>query len=199
MARLRAIAPVGLEPVPEPEPGVILAGPNPDGGPLATAELLPRDALAAYVQAQAAAPPRQPLTEVEALMTRRVLTVPLASTVAEAQSLLTQAGVGQAPVVDGQNRLVGLLLRADLLPQPADLSSAEAWAAWLQRPIAGLMWTPVPSVQPDTPIRHVAQVLLDLHLPGLPVLDDAGALQGFVSRSDILRAMTRDPPLDLWS
>ena len=130
VARLRSISPVGLE----AEPSVILAGPNPDGGPLATAELLPRDAVAAYAQAQAAAPARQPLTEVEDLMSRRVLTVPLAATVTEAQGLLAQAGVGQAPVVDGQNRLVGLLLRADLLPQPADLLSAEAWADWLQRP-----------------------------------------------------------------
>ena len=195
VARLRAVEPVGLEAVPR----LVLGGPNPEGGPLATTELLPRDALSAYAQNQAAAAPRQPLTEVEALMTRRVLTVPLATTVGQAQSLLAQAGVGQAPVVDANRQLVGLLLRADLLPRAADLTTADAWRAWLRRPIEGLMWTPVPSVQPDTPIRQVAQVLLDLQLPGLPVLDEAGALQGFVSRSDILQAMTKEPPLDLWS
>ena len=198
VARLRGIEPVATQF--EPELGAILAGPNPDSsGSLATAELLPRDALAAYADAQAAAMPRQPLAEIEALMSRRVVTVPLAASVAEAQALLASAGVGQAPVVDGQNRLVGLLQRADLLPRPDDLLSAAAWAAWLQGPVAALMWTPVPSVQPDTPIRQVAQVLLDLHLPGLPVLDDAGQMQGFVSRSDILKALTREPPLALWS
>jgi CBS domain-containing protein len=53
-------------------------------------------------------------------------------------------------------------------------------------------------VAPDTDIRQLAQVLLDTRLPGLPVVDGQGSLVGFVSRSDILRAMVSDPPLDLW-
>ncbi|MES3003833.1 MAG: CBS domain-containing protein [Pseudomonadota bacterium] len=61
------------------------------------------------------------------------------------------------------------------------------------------MHTPVPAVAPDTDIRRVAQALLDTGLPGLPVTDEHGAVIGFVSRSDILRAVVADPPLDLWS
>jgi CBS domain-containing protein len=45
----------------------------------------------------------------------------------------------------------------------------------------------------------VAGVLLDTGLPGLPVTDEAGVLIGFISRTDILRAVAADPPLDLWS
>ncbi|EJE48838.1 putative transcriptional regulator, contains C-terminal CBS domain containing protein, partial [Acidovorax sp. CF316] len=33
----------------------------------------------------------------------------------------------------------------------------------------------------------------------LPVTDDTGRLTGFISRTDILRAVAADPPLDLWS
>ena len=61
------------------------------------------------------------------------------------------------------------------------------------------MWTPVPSVAPDTDIRRVARVLLDSGLPGLAVVDDDGRVTGFISRSDILRAVVADPPLDLWT
>jgi len=61
-----------------------------------------------------------------------------------------------------------------------------------------IMVTPVPSVAPDSDIRRVAQVLLDTGLPGLPVVDEAGGVAGFISRSDILRAVVTDPPLDLW-
>jgi CBS domain-containing protein len=31
------------------------------------------------------------------------------------------------------------------------------------------------------------------------VVDDGGRVTGFVSRTDILRAVVADPPLDLWS
>ena len=48
-------------------------------------------------------------------------------------------------------------------------------------------------------IRRVARVLLDTGLPGLPVVDEQGMVTGFVSRSDILRAVVADPPLDLWT
>jgi CBS domain-containing protein len=32
----------------------------------------------------------------------------------------------------------------------------------------------------------------------LPVVDEQGHVTGFISRSDILRAVVTDPPLDLW-
>lgn len=200
VARLRAVAPVRPQ-ASDLEPGVIVGGPNPDNASPGLTEPRQRDALAAYAQAAQSSPgaQRQPLIDVDALMSRRVITVPLAASVAEAQALLAQAGIGQAPVLDDENRLVGLLLRADLMPSMADLQGADTWAAWRDRSIAELMWTPVPSVRADTPIRQVAQVLLDLGLPGMPVSDEAGALQGFVSRGDILRALTREPPLDLWT
>ena len=205
VARLRAIAPVAgsssLDDIIEPAPGVIVAGPNPDAAAgLGQHELIPREALAAYAQAQSSADavPRQVIDSVASLMSQPVVTVPLAATVAEAMALLAAARAGQAPVVDGQGQLVGLVLRSELLPGLADMVSPDSWGAWLLGPVAARMWTPVPSVQPDTPIRQLAQVLLDLRLPGLPVVDVGGTLVGFVSRSDVLKALTREPPVDLW-
>lgn len=204
VARLRAVAPLTGSPVDGADellPGVIVAGANPDAAAgLGVADLAPREALAAYAQAQSSADvaPRQVIDSVASLMSQPVITVPLAATVAEAMALLAAARIGQAPVVDAMNRLVGLVLRGDLLPQPADARSRESWAGWLARPVAERMWTPVPSVQPDTPVRQLAEALLELGLPGLPVMDVNDALVGFVSRSDVLKALTREPPVDLW-
>ena len=69
----------------------------------------------------------------------------------------------------------------------------------LAQSVTDVMWTPVPSVSSDADIRRVARVLLDTSLPGLPVVDEQGMVTGFVSRSDILRAVVADPPLDLWT
>ena len=61
------------------------------------------------------------------------------------------------------------------------------------------MFSPVPSVEPETELRKLAVALLETGLPGLPVVAGDGTVQGYVSRSDILRAVTHDPPLDLWA
>jgi CBS domain-containing protein len=64
--------------------------------------------------------------------------------------------------------------------------------------VLDVMSSPVPSVSADTDLRRVARVLLDTGLPGLAVVDEQGQVTGFVARSDILRAVVTDPPLDLW-
>lgn len=157
--------------------------------------------LDAYVQAEPAHMPRHPLTRVGDIMSRSVITVAVDSTVLDAWQLLATQGVGQAPVVSAAGALVGLLSRADLLRPdrlPAPEASPLVWRALLAQTVSEIMWTPIPSVAPDTDIRQLASVLLDNGLPGLPVVDDDGAVTGFVSRSDILRAVVTDPPLDLW-
>jgi len=97
---------------------------------------------------------------------------------------------------------VGLVTRADLT-RADRLPGAEmhplVWRALLAQSVVDVMWTPVPSVSLDTDIRRVARVLLDTGLPGLPVVQDNGQVIGFVSRTDILRAVVADPPLDLWT
>ena len=158
--------------------------------------------VAAYAQVQEGDSQRRPLTTVADVMSRKVLTVPASVTVLEGWQFLTTHGIGQAPVVDDKGMLVGMLLRADLLRAehlPTPNSQPLAWQAWLAQSVADAMWTPVPSVQSDADIRHVARVLLDTGLPGLPVVEGDGVIAGFISRSDLLRAIVNDPPLDLWS
>ncbi len=134
-------------------------------------------------------------------MSAQIITIKDSATVLQAWQILSEKGVGQAPVVDATDHLVGLLTRADLLkPErlPSPDSHALAWRALMMQNVKDIMVTPVPSVAPDADIRRVARVLLDTGLPGLPVVDEAGLVAGFISRSDILRAVVTDPPLDLW-
>ena len=170
--------------------------------PPAPVDVAHRTALAAYEQTRNPGLPRQPLTHVGAVMSSVVVTIADTSTVEQAWQVLAQGNLGQAPVVDAQGMLIGLFTRADLLrPErlPGPDSHTEAWAEMLAQSVVDVMWTPVPSVSSDADIRRVARVLLDSGLPGLPVADDDGRVTGFVSRSDILRAVVADPPLDLWT
>lgn len=161
-----------------------------------------RNAMAAYAQTLKPEHDRRPLTRVEDIMSRNVVAIADTATVGDAWALLAQHRRGQAPVINGKGTLVGLLSRAELLHPdrlPGPQTHPLVWKALLAQSVVDIMWSPVPSVSADTDIRRLARVLLDSGLPGLPVVDDHGQVIAFVSRSDVLRAVVADPPLDLWS
>lgn len=176
--------------------------PQPPAAPAAPVHSLAQDAVAAYASTeQGPHQERQPLRLVRDVMTRGALTVPLHIPVNDAWQMLAEHRIAQAPVLDGARHVVGLLLRADmapldLLPEPGAVRDAIALA---RRPVSEVMLSPVPTVAEDADLRRVAGVLLDTGLPGLPVTDEVGNLAGFISRTDLLKAVASDPPLDLWS
>ena len=196
--RPQALRTRGLdEPIPEPPPALA-----PPAAPATPPVGMLAQAVAAYAQTeQGPAEPRQPLSRVKDVMTEGALTVPPDVRVNDAWQTMAEQHVAQAPVVNAQKQVVGLLLRADmapldLLPEPGAVKDAIALA---RRPVHEVMVSPVPTVSEETDLRRVAAVLLDTGLPGLPVTDEHGTLSGFISRTDILRAVAADPPLDLWS
>lgn len=196
LSRTRNVRPVGRE-AQDHAPDYIADPATP-----APSDIAHKQALGAYTQTLKMDVPRQPLTRVDAIMSRTVTTITDAATVEQAWQILAQQGIGQAPVVNGDGVLVGLLSRGDLMRAdrlPTADSHPLVWRALLAQSVVELMWTPVPSVADDTDIRRLARVLLDTGLPGLPVVEDQGHVIGFVSRSDILRAVVADPPLDLWT
>lgn len=159
-------------------------------------------ALAAYRQAaQDPHPVRRCLSCVRDVMSLGAVSVTPEMPLPKAWRILAKRHLGQAPVVNPEGQVVGLLLRADmapleLLPDALAQQSEQALAA---RQVQDVMVSPVPTVQQDTHLRRLARVLLETNLPGLAVTDETGQLLGFVTRSDILRAVVADPPLDVWS
>lgn len=162
-----------------------------------------QQAAGAYQKVQTPPPPvRHPLRTVAEVMTAQPTSVLDTQTLQQGWQALADAHVGQAPVLNAQGHLVGLLTRAELLSLdhlPSPEHSTLVWRAWLMQPVASVMITPVPAALPDTELRRVARVLIDAGLPGLPVVSLSDELVGFVSRTDVLKAVVHDPPLDLWT
>lgn len=61
-----------------------------------------------------------------------------------------------------------------------------------------IMTRTVLSVTPDHSVRHAAQIMLDHHISGLPVIDDSGKLVGMLTEGDLLRR-TELGPAAAWS
>jgi CBS domain-containing protein len=155
-------------------------------------------AAAAYAAVQKPAAERGPVYYAYQVMSRGVLTLSPDSGVENAWRAIMKRDVGQAPVVDGDQRVVGLVSRAHLLRVLNDEGGKVSDV--LARTVADVMGTPVVAVEPVTDVRRIARVMLEYGLPALPVVDGpSNSLVGIVSRGDILRVVVTEPPLTLWA
>lgn len=175
----RPVMPHGEEMTPVPAP----AGPH-------------EEAIRAYQSLVQPDLERGPLYHAGQIMRREVVTVRAADTVAHAWRVLQGQRIRQAPVLDAGDRLVGIVGERDLLTT-INVDGGEIFDMH-GRSVADVMTSPVVAAAPVTDIRRIARVMLEHDVDGVPILDEAQNLIGFVSRSDILRAVIVDPPLSLW-
>ena len=139
---------------------------------------------------------RGPLYHADQIMTPNVIAVRARDEVAHAWRTLTSHMIHQTPVLDDSGQLVGVVSERNLLTA-SNVDGGEIRDVRLKR-VGDVMTTPVVAASPVTDIRRIARVMLDRDVDGVPIVSEAGVLLGFVSRSDILRAVVTDPPLSIW-
>ena len=139
---------------------------------------------------------RGPLYHAGQIMQTAVIRVNAGDSVAHAWRTLRDHAIRQAPVMDDDARLVGIVSERDLLTA-LNIDGGDIVAS-LDRLVRDVMTTPVVAAVPVTDIRRIAAVMIDKGVDGVPITNETGRLLGFVSRGDILRAVVTDPPLSLW-
>jgi CBS domain-containing protein len=122
--------------------------------------------------------PKLEHVKIDEVMTKRVVTVPLGATLADATPILVANRISGAPVVDPEGRVVGVLSEADCLSHPAGAETTVAEA----------MSAPARTIEPGQRINEAARIMVEAHINRLPVVDEA-KLVGIVSRADLVRAL----------
>jgi CBS domain-containing protein len=93
------------------------------------------------------------------------------------------------PVLDDDDRLLGVVSEADLMP---DRLSGRRGPPPTR--VGDAMTTGATAVRHDVPIVKVARAMINHRFRVLPVLDDDGRVVGMVSRGDLLRAESPPSP-----
>jgi CBS domain-containing protein len=126
--------------------------------------------------------------------------------------LLSDRGSSAVPVVDAENRVIGMVSEGDLVHRREigtetrrswwlDMASStdQAAADYIKthgKTVRDVMTDDVLSVTPTTPVADIALLLDNNQIKRVPVVED-GKLVGIVSRANLVRAlaMTVDTPL----
>lgn len=139
---------------------------------------------------------RGPLYHAHQIMQSEVISVRSNADVAQAWRTLAEHRIHQAPVLDEKETLVGIVSERNLLT--AFNVDESGIRDVLFRRVRDVMTSPVVAAAPHTDLRHIARVMLERDVEGVPVVSEQGRLLGFISRSDILAAIVNEPPLSLW-
>jgi hypothetical protein len=115
------------------------------------------------------------------VMHREVYSVPPTAEAGEVLGLILSVGITSMPVIDEAMQPLGLVSLRDL-----------AGATRNQR-VQDLMTKPPLTVSPTTPIRNAGRILGEREVHHLIVIDDNGALVGFLSALDVLRGLVDLP------
>ncbi|MEU5266726.1 CBS domain-containing protein [Amycolatopsis sp. NPDC021455] len=128
------------------------------------------------------------------LMTAPVITVHPWTSAKEAAELLAAHGFTALPVVDDDDRLVGIVTEADLIRGriPADPRYVhEPREATAGKSVGDLMTSPVTAMSTGTDVADLCQALVDARIRAMPIVDGS-AVVGIVTRGDIVRVLARD-------
>lgn len=141
------------------------------------------------------------------VMTRRVISVGENACLKEIAEALLSHAVSAVPVVDGENRVIGVVSEADLLrgerearevrertgpDRKPDTDTDTGHVGGKGRGVAReLMTVPAITVSMDAPVVIAGRLMADHSIKRLPVVDDHGRLVGVVSRRDLLKVFVR--------
>ncbi len=128
------------------------------------------------------------------LMTAPVITVHPWTSAKEAAELLSTHGFTALPVVDDDERLIGIVTEADLIRGriPVDVRNANEHreAASVGKVVGDLMTSPATAMSTGTDVADLCQALVDARIRAMPIVDGS-AVVGIVTRGDIVRVLAR--------
>jgi len=134
---------------------------------------------------------------VEETMSADVVTVLPDASVTVAARIMRDAGVSGLPVVDSDGCVVGILTEADLLHRAIIEGPGERAVSRLSRDrragstVAELMSRDVIGVRRDDSLATAARLMETARVRRLVVVGDGLALEGIISRSDVIAPLAR--------
>lgn len=123
-------------------------------------------------------------------MTRNPIFIRPDTPVTEAQALMKREKIHHLPVLDKEEKLVGIVTEKDLLyasPSVATtLSVFEMTSLLAKLKVEKVMTREVISIAEDVPLEEAARIMADRGIGGLPILRGK-AVVGMITESDLFR------------
>ncbi|NPA39354.1 MAG: CBS domain-containing protein [Thermodesulfobacteria bacterium] len=116
---------------------------------------------------------------VDEIMEKDTITLKSDTSVKDAIELFFEKKIGGAPIVDNENRVIGIFTERDLLKFLKENVQIDG-------PVRNFMTTSVITISPDTSIKEAMQIMIKNKIRRLPVVEDH-TLLGVITTREIVR------------
>ncbi|NPA71460.1 MAG: CBS domain-containing protein [Gammaproteobacteria bacterium] len=140
---------------------------------------------------------RRIIVKASEVMVSPVVLVADDATVEEAWHLMQSSNVHFLPVMRS-GELVGMCTESDLLGRVI-VDQLGVLEGVKPDTVAEVMHTEVITTTGDTDIRHIAAILAEYDVGALVVMNEVGGLIGIVTRTDLIKRLANDPPVELYT
>lgn len=145
------------------------------------------------------------------IMTSEVKVVKRTDKISEAVKVLTQEKVGGLPVVNDENKVIGIISETDVLKKEKNIETPayinllqgifyidtlktfekdiKSVAAYI---VEDLMSTKIITVDENDTLKTVANLMINKNINRVPVVDKDKKLKGIICRYDVIKAMYAD-------
>ena len=117
------------------------------------------------------------------IMTFPVLSVTLNQTVLSVLQLAKESNVTGFPVIDIDNRVIGVVSTLDLI---TEVAVGKLHLKLGELPLVIKVEKEVIKLRPDTPVKEALLALIKNHIGRIIIVDEDNRLCGIVSRKDII-------------
>lgn len=130
---------------------------------------------------------REKVLLAEQIMSSPVVTLSVDDSASDALGLFKKGRFRHLPVINNANTLVGIV-------------SDRSFIGLLDhdKAVGELMRANIISARPHTTIKAIAGLMFNERIGAMPIVKEGGELIGIVTRSDILYAIVKGAPIELW-
>lgn len=141
---------------------------------------------------------RHDIYHVEEIMTRGVIYIEDSMTILECYDAMKEHNVQQLPIIaDNELHLKGMVTANDILYYI--MEDVEYAKNNIMKHIYDISTKKIITTDPISDIRRVAKVMCDFDLNAIPVVNGNDILVGIVTRSNILKAVSSVPHMQIWA
>jgi CBS domain-containing protein len=137
------------------------------------------------------------------VMTKTVLSITKFESIIRVADILTEHNISGLPVVDKENKVIGIISQADILSMVGvsrehtfkDLLKYMLGERLPERRLGDLvgdiMTSPALTIKPETNIAEAVKMMEEKRIRRLTVVDEQNTLIGILTRADILKAVIK--------